>query len=251
MAKLLKQTQIAELAAMDNPLSKLQNAFNWTVEIQPDPKKESITLLVWDSMTWRRFLQSYYDWSYTWVDVNDNDYYKAFIEIVEDFKRNHLDGLKRVLTAFYTDYAPLENYDKNVDETVKNEFGHQISNNTKGTEQTTGNTHGGGTTTNNLTTDTKVSTYDANVKDVSYVTNGGTITINSSADVTNNTTTTGSDSEIHSGEDKMTREYHEHGNIGVTTAQQMLQAEYDLRMKQNFEDDLLSRFAFECLVLIP
>lgn len=313
--KRLKTTPISELAELENPIAQLQNMFIWDITIKDKEGVESV-VSVWDNITWRHFLNTFYDWSYVWVDVGEIDFYKAFGLLVTDFKKNHEEGLRRTLEAFYRDYNPLENYDKYVDETItdkgtdtsavsygkkiyrdasavngvvsslgqgidsevteitestitqerdvesiikdkdENELAH-ISNGalTTSTDEISlinvgasslANVNGGEVKTINRAT-----TYDKDEKEVNEIEQKGL-----TSSVSRNRA---SDKEFNSGADLTTlnknntntRDYHEHGNIGVTTAQQMLQAEYELRMGVNFEDDMLNRFAYECLVLIP
>lgn len=313
MKKKLKTTQIAELLELENPETQLQHFFDWAIDIKKDD--ETMTINVWDSLTWRRFFEMFYDWSYVWLEVGETDFYKAFGLILTDFKKNHEEGLKRTLEAFWQDYAPLENYDKHVDESItdkgtdtsaisygkklfrdqsaiggtssqmgkiinpyvtsdkentisqdrdvesiikdkdENELLHisngAFTNSTDSIEMIKVGGNFSPVSGTDVKTTTSVSTYDANKKDVDEVENTGSTSIMNQSRSSGREFNAGADLTTTNKNDITTRDYHEHGNIGVTTAQQMLQAEYELRMGQNFEDDMLNRFAYECLVLMP
>lgn len=105
---------------------------------------------------------------------------------------------ERWVNALTLEYNPLENYDRNEDWTD------------------TRNGHNSGTTSGrtNSTTTNKVSAYDA----------GDDLTTRG-ADVLVGADTSSSSGESHEGAKHTGRV---HGNIGVTTSQQMLQSELDL-----------------------
>lgn len=107
----------------------------------------------------------------------------------------------RFYAAITAEYDPLENYDRH--EKTDDDFthGHKVVTNNK-------ITHG-------LTTESQVSADNA----ATY--QPDTKAINSGNDQTNG-------GETHSGKDERDYESRIHGNIGVTTSQQMLQSELDL-----------------------
>lgn len=116
---------------------------------------------------------------------------------------SNLDQWQRLAKALQVDYAPLENFDR-YEET--RDIGHTSQNgssNTEGEERATG--------------------FNSN----SLVTTGGnngTASANSEQDITN------------------THTARLHGNIGVTTSQQMLQSEIDIR-KYNWYNEVGKEFA--------
>lgn len=122
----------------------------------------------------------------------------------------------RLATALAAEYEPLENYDRREDWTDNS--------------KTTGNSSGTSNGNANADTTTKATGYNSNELAV-------TGAVNDSA--TNSTTTTSDtttdNSASHTG--------HVHGNIGVTTSQQMLQSEIDLR-KYNWYYEVADDFRY-------
>lgn len=112
---------------------------------------------------------------------------------------------KRWIDALAIEYAPLENYDRHEDWTDTLD--------SDGTNSTTGTND----TSTNGTVTTDVSAYDSNgYQPKDKVTSSETI----DNDTTENSTSTLDNEGVHTGRI--------HGNIGVTTSQQMLEAELDL-----------------------
>ena len=112
---------------------------------------------------------------------------------------------KRWVDALAIEYAPLENYDRHEDWTDTLD--------SDGTNSTTGTND----TSTNGTVTTDVSAYDSNgYQPKDKVTSSETI----DNDTTENSTSTLDNEGVHTGRI--------HGNIGVTTSQQMLEAELDL-----------------------
>lgn len=112
---------------------------------------------------------------------------------------------KRWVDALAIEYAPLENYDRHEDWT--DTLDSDGTNSTTGTNDTS--------TSGTVTTD--VSAYDSsNYQPKDKVTSSETI----DNDTTENSTSTLDNEGVHTGRI--------HGNIGVTTSQQMLEAELDL-----------------------
>ena len=136
------------------------------------------------------------------------------------FAKKYSDYLK-MYTALNEEYNPIHNFDRfeEKDESRKNDRNYKRSENRNMDSENTSNTE----TTN------KVSAYDSddfsnsdleNIKDNSNRND----TENISIDDTDNTT------------DTYTTKNHLYGNIGVTTSQQMLESEIDLRTKYNIYD---------------
>lgn len=112
---------------------------------------------------------------------------------------------KRWVDALAIEYAPLENYDRHEDWTDTLD--------SDGTSRTTGTND----TSTSGTVTTDVSAYDSSsYQPKDKVTSSETI----DNDTTENNTSTLDNEGIHTGRI--------HGNIGVTTSQQMLEAELDL-----------------------
>jgi len=112
---------------------------------------------------------------------------------------------KRWVDALAIEYAPLENYDRHEDWTDTLD--------SDGTSNTTGTND----TSTNGTVTTDVSAYDSSsYQPKDKVTSSETI----DNDTTESNTSTLDNTGVHSG--------YIHGNIGVTTSQQMLESELDL-----------------------
>lgn len=127
---------------------------------------------------------------------------KNFISIWADREQA---TFKRWVDALAIEYAPLENYDRHEDWT--DTLDSDGTNSTTGTNDTS--------TSGTVTTD--VSAYDSNgYQPKDKVTSSETI----DNDTTENSTSTLDNEGVHTGRI--------HGNIGVTTSQQMLEAELDL-----------------------
>lgn len=127
---------------------------------------------------------------------------KNFISIWADREQA---TFKRWVDALAIEYAPLENYDRHEDWT--DTLDSDGTNNTTGTNDTS--------TSGTVTTD--VSAYDSsNYQPKDKVTSSETI----DNDTTESSTSTLDNEGVHTGRI--------HGNIGVTTSQQMLEAELDL-----------------------
>ena len=143
----------------------------------------------------------------------DFDFMKFSLGVVS---RKWQHELKRIYDALYADYNPIENYDRN--------------------EQYTDTlTHGANTTTTRLedeTNENKVSAFNdsAYQPDSKSTVSGGKVK-----------------SEM-GGKDTTERYGRVHGNIGVTTSQQMIESELSLRLKNNLYSKAARIFADELLI---
>lgn len=127
---------------------------------------------------------------------------KSYIGIWSD---READTFKRWVDALAIEYAPLENYDR-----------HENWTDTLDSDGTTESTGTNNTNTNGTVT-TDVSAYDSSgYQPKEKITSAETI----DNDTTENMTSTLDNEGVHTGRI--------HGNIGVTTSQQMLEAELDL-----------------------
>ena len=126
--------------------------------------------------------------------------------------------ITRWVTALAIEYNPLENYDRYEHWTDERD----ISGSSSGSESGSSSGSTGGTT--GSTTTNKVSAYDS----------GNTLTTHdqsetNGSDSTSNSGEYGSEhSDEHSADDDLEHDGRIHGNIGVTTSQQMLLSELDL-----------------------
>ena len=119
-----------------------------------------------------------------------------------------------------TDYNPIENYNSSETESSTSE-----NTTTSGNENTTTTTTNS-TTENSGDTTNKVSPYDSE----NFNNDNNTTTTNTTTDNATDTTTINDSGNISSN-GTLTRTLTRKGNIGVTTTQQMIESEYELRAK--------------------
>lgn len=135
------------------------------------------------------------------------------------------------LTALSIDYNPLENYDRfeewannSTDDRTESATAHDVSNST-----------GSGTTNNGRSAYNSASDYNKHDNSVTNSLGSNESTANTEAEGSNK------HNDTHSG--RM------HGNIGVTTSQQMLQSELDIA-KWSLYDQIADMFINEFLIMI-
>ena len=118
------------------------------------------------------------------------------------------------------DYNPIENYNSSETESTSSE-----NTTTSGNENTTTTTTNS-TSENTGDTTNKVSPYDSE----NFNNDNNTTTTNTTTSNATDTTTINDSGNISSN-GKLTRTLTRKGNIGVTTTQQMIESEYELRAK--------------------
>lgn len=164
----------------------------------------------------------------------------------------------RVYTAMNLEYNPIENYDRQESETTTGTRAHSGKDTTtrSGTVSETGSTTAStqGTASESGTTTNKIAGFDSTTL-VDHDSSTGSNTRQASDSSTGSSTRSGSDSstqELTHGEqiaDSGSRTSRIHGNIGVTTSQQMLQSELDiapnLNIYQYITADFRKRFCVE------
>lgn len=156
--------------------------------------------------------------------------YFNFIYISDDFTElgSIISNLSEIYNNEFTtkvglllmDYNPIENYNSSETESTTTE-----NTTTSGNENTTTTTTNS-TTENSGDTTNKVSPYDSE----NFNNDNNTTTTNTTTDNATDTTTI-NDSGNMSSNGKLTRTLTRKGNIGVTTTQQMIESEYELRAK--------------------
>lgn len=138
-------------------------------------------------------------------------------------------NLKKSLDAFLSTYNPIENYDSNEESTTTTGAKEENFKKGKNTDTTE---IGQGT----ITTKSDVTSYESNT-----FADADKVTTDESARTTTNTLGERSDTRTEKEHiDKFIK--HIHGNIGVTTSQQMIESELDLR-KRNVIFEYLTEFA--------
>lgn len=179
------------------------------------------------------------------------------------WSRKWYHGIERMLSALNDDYNPLHNFDryeKYTDNDKKSETNDKKStleeshNNDIVDEtdiSTTSNNHM--SNTNGNTTENQVSAFnDSTYQPSSKSTLSGSISQNDTATGSTDSKTSRSDSGSHDAEtnenaayttdNNFTHDGHLYGNIGVTTSQQMLDAELKLRSQTNIYDVIAEIF---------
>lgn len=123
---------------------------------------------------------------------------------------------ERMYRALYADYNPIENYDRH----------EEIEELPNITRSNSGNDNAHNSSNSNARNESNRSAYDSE----GYSKEGESIT--SASDSTTNSTSYSS-KQTETG-NRVTKN-HTHGNIGITTNQQMINAELDLRRKSLYE----------------
>lgn len=143
--------------------------------------------------------------------------------LISYWSREHLETWTRMWTVAQAEYNPLENYNRTEE---WDDEGHQTRSNS-GQQSSTGS----------YTETNKVAGYNSETlvnKDQATGSNTGSQTASASE--------TGADTGHHEGRT--------HGNIGVTTSQQMLQAELDVAPRLDIYDWIAEEFKHEFCLLV-
>lgn len=228
-----------------------------------------------------RFILDHWEWSY-WGETSA-DAYAAFLLRWDRWKQSHTHDILLACQAWYTEYNPLENYNRTekghkdivtgdditygTSTLTRNEQGHtvrrlygddtadgsklptSISINDNSIDTVAGTKP---TTTNSATTydDTTERETGKTESEGTTASRGLSVeTYTPTAEGATETTSEHTDNrDIDTDEDTT---FHAYGNIGVTTSQQMLEQEEALRLFRPVAVRLLEWFASECLVLLP
>lgn len=185
-----------------------------------DISDDEQTVIISD-LTFRKYLQAHYSMYYM-TKTLDACFY--------DYIGTTRDDFLKMWAAWNEEYAPLENYNRNETITHIKNIGNEETTNTGDitAESSTENDSTNTPTTKHYTTtydsaaENRLENYDVSTGKTST---GSTTTQNTSTE-TEYKTTTLQDLTAHEVEINTNKTY---GNIGVTTSQQMLQSEIDLR----------------------
>ena len=193
-----------------------------------------------------------------------------FRQAIYTWSMKHERTFQKWIDVLNMEYNPIENYDrmeewndaetenKTGSETTSTENNSEISNTSVVTNATEGSTTD--TTGSTGSTENTVSAYDAGTyqpsdksetaNDISQEgTSSENSTTNSSSSTTGNETTSGSRNTTDNIGRNSLRTGRAHGNIGVTTSQQMLQAELDVQ-RFNIYDQITDLFLTEFCILV-
>lgn len=178
---------------------------------------------------------------------------------------------ERVYNASLQEYNPIENYNRYEEETTDGSRIHSGTDSTATTESGTNATDGSisrtvsgtesGTANQNHSTTNQITAFDSNslqthdkstatAEDTTSATRSGTETETNDTTVTDSKT--GSATITHGEQiaDSGSRESHIHGNIGVTTSQQMLESELEVAPKLNIYDYIIRDFKQRFCLLV-
>lgn len=203
------------------------------------------------------------DWSFYHASIDDDvasdtPELDRFIEIFREWLAEHQSDNDRICKAWLAEYNPIHNYDRNEDSTDSVAYDGRISETETGeqTETVKGKiTHTYGeaedqyinaehktTTKQRQGVEMSVSTYDSADKNVekSEPTNqqlGDETVTDAATDKIKRLERTDTDEQVTPDKSTITGGHtnshgaHEYGNIGITTTQQMITAEYELRIR--------------------
>lgn len=210
----------------------------------------------------------------------DPRFFKTAINLWSNIR---LDTWNRIYHAAQLEYNPIENYNRYETETSGNTRQHSGVDSTSESVQGSSVTDGENTRTisntntiqnsnqgsgsDSQTTTNEITAFDSNAlvthdrsattgQNSSSLTQSGTETQSGTDTVTDDTTVTNTESKTGSfthGEkiaDTAARESHIHGNIGVTTSQQMLQSELEISEKLNVYDYIVQEFKRRFCILV-
>ena len=165
---------------------------------------------------------------------------------INNFFAIHLRTFKKWCDALEIEYNPLENYNRTEEWTDSKTDSWNDSGNENGSTTNTSSTSTSAAGSSG-TTNTK-SAYDSNafVNDTSSDTSTSD---SSSTSINDSGTNSLATSNKHDGKENNTHTGHLFGNIGVTTSQQMLQAEIDVQ-KFNVYNEITTMFLNEFCVMV-
>lgn len=172
-------------------------------------------------------------------------------DMIDLWSRKELPIWDRLYSAMKIEYNPIENYDRMEDWTDGRSGNRKntVSDSTilDGQTQNSGSV----TRTDSRTGDNKVSGYNDNVlvpQSQQVETGGSTDTDHTRQDVDSTTTRTGSGSEDTT--ETTTHKGRVHGNIGVTSSQQLMASELELVPQLNIINYIISSFKNRFCILV-
>lgn len=141
-------------------------------------------------------------------------------DLIASWSSNEMHSWNKIYEALKAEYSPIENYDR-----------HEESTDTRTPDLV------------NTYTD-RDNTYTSDIYANGY-NSGNQVKTNKTVSTNDVVTTNGT-----SGSDKNEHEAHIHGNIGVTTNQQMIEAEIDLRTRYCMENIILNAFKNKFCIIV-
>ena len=219
------QGGVRALLAYDNTLFD-----NFTAPTDPEGTQVDLDLII------NRILYKYGDAPLFTPDPAVMKFY------IGQWSKRRLPLWNRFYKAILEEYDPLSNYDRTEKTTDYLTHGHKVVTNDDlkhGHKVVTNDDLKAGTSVENQISADNASTYQPDSKAINSGTDERDI------DETHSGTDERDVDETHSGTDKRDYDSHIHGNIGVTTSQQMLQSELDIIPELDLVDFIADDFHSE------
>lgn len=160
-------------------------------------------------------------------------------QVINIWFRSHQWNIERLIALVKTAYKPLENYDRHED------LARDKNDTRNKTENRTQNYTENGTASTDDVTERSVAAFNTSAYTPADKTRQDVDTVTSSGG-----TTAGQTAGTEAGAEAEHAVNYIHGNIGVTTSQQMFQAELDLLGGFNAYTYIVEQFARDCLLSI-
>lgn len=172
------------------------------------------------------------DYIYMYAGENETRYSDPDIleRLVHTWFTSRKTDFQYMWDALHAEYNPIENYDRHDDFTEEIDSTTNRESNVKTTQEGEANTEDSSTTTPGRTTEEQVSAFDSgSYQPAKKIAESGTESSEGTSHGTNNSTTTGEGTEKSVLDHTKKNTGRSHGNIGVTTNQQMIESELQLR----------------------
>lgn len=172
------------------------------------------------------------DYIYMYAGENETRYSDPDIleRLVHTWFTSRKTDFQYMWDALHAEYNPIENYDRHDEFTEKIDSKTNRKSNVKTTQKGEANTKDSSTTTPGRITEEQVSAFDSgSYQPAKKIAESGTESSKGTSKGTNNSTTTGDGTEKSVLDHTKKNTGRSHGNIGVTTNQQMIESELQLR----------------------
>lgn len=172
------------------------------------------------------------DYIYMYAGENETRYSDPDIleRLVHTWFTSRKTDFQYMWDALHAEYNPIENYDRHDDFTEEIDSTTNRESNVKTTQKGEANTVDSSTTTPGRITEEQVSAFDSgSYQPAKKIAESGTESSEGTSHGTNSSTTTGEDTEQSVLDHTKKNTGRSHGNIGVTTNQQMIESELHLR----------------------
>lgn len=171
--------------------------------------------------------------------------------MIDNFFKVKLDTYTKIYGALNSEYNPIHNFDRH-EELDENRKVMTNDNNTRNNTTTRNDTTtDNGSTTEDDNTEHKTSAYNSSSYQPSTNDTSNTKTTNNNTNtLKGNTTENGIDERDTTSNDEYKTNNHLYGNIGVTTTQQMIDSEIEMREKNNIYVMISLDFRKEFMLLL-